>query len=479
MADGKADGNPPRRPAAYVPQFSASTALILRRIRSTSTGTGTGTGLETKPCAPSARSSSSSSSSSGGRRSSLRKDRPPAEDDCQAAASSVQDALLAAAAASASSSSSLKRKRGSRSDAVPDFTQNTMPCPPGMLSSVSAASASARGRPLAVPKEGLVVPRRRSGGSSVGDHSVGPDRSGLGGFHAGEASDVARTRYFMQKSRTHLLDVLSFCDQLHPQLLVDVMVSVSKKHPDLPMFDSPDWQKSLHDAHAAPSSRNEPLIKTEPRPTEPPRPTTTTTTTTGTAARHGHTAVNTKARQRQRNSKTAVRRLVLAQNEEEAPLLPPPPPPEEEEQQQQGQEKEQEEEAENEEEKEKKEEAEKESLPPSWPKAGEGLYSKLPPETEDRAILIDDDDGESFSQFMVDKAGKPIVVSVLAVAVKGGQERLDQAADEAQQAVDKVRNNVPGRANHQDDLGEDAEADPAPRRPLSQSKEGFLPFELS
>jgi len=175
----------------------------------------------------------------------------------------------------------------------------------------------------------------------------------------------------MQKERTDLLNILSFCDQLHPHLLVDVMVSVSKKHPDLPIFDSADWQKSFHDS---PDSQTE-RIKTDSRPT-------------GTL-RHGHTVINPKARQRQKNAKRTLRRLILAPNEDDARPVEEAVKYEDEDA-----------------------EGGEDALPPSWPKAGEGLYSTLPLETEDRTFLMDDNDDESFSQFMVDKAGNPIMVCV-------------------------------------------------------------------
>ncbi|KFG87705.1 hypothetical protein MANI_112559 [Metarhizium anisopliae] len=60
------------------------------------------------------------------------------------------------------------------------------------------------------------------------------------------------------------------------------------------------------------------------------------------------------------------------------------------------------------------EDVEEDVLPSTWPKAGQGLYSKLPPETEDRAFLADDNDDESFSHFMVDNLGKPMIVSTCA-----------------------------------------------------------------
>lgn len=56
----------------------------------------------------------------------------------------------------------------------------------------------------------------------------------------------------------------------------------------------------------------------------------------------------------------------------------------------------------------------RDSLPPMWPKAGEGLYAKISPEDEDRAFLLDENDEEAFSHFGVDKFGKQIAIPVSA-----------------------------------------------------------------
>ncbi|KAG5913852.1 hypothetical protein E4U42_000843 [Claviceps africana] len=381
-ADGSADRTSSARPRAYVPQFSASSALILSRIR--------GTKAENKSRVPKGSSQSRGNS--------------PCDDDLLVSAISPTVALPNGAVAhddcdaagvhqhpTTAVSSKLKRKHIPDYD-VPDFTQNTMPFPSGKTSSAFAAPSQSLQPLVSVKDEFQSDARFPMSGSSlwetgtmesfqepklspVADGAVS-EKSELWGFHAGEASDAARTQYFMQKKRADLLNILSVCDQLQPQLLVDVMVSVSKKHPDLPMFDSADWQRSLH---GSPGSQTEP-VKADPRPMGP----------IGTS-RHGHTVTNSKVRQRQKNAKRALRRLILAQHEEEARPA--------------------EEEGEHED-----EEPEEEALPlpPSWPKAGEGLYSKLPLETEDRTFLTDDDDDESFSQFMVDKAGKPIMVSACA-----------------------------------------------------------------
>lgn len=48
-------------------------------------------------------------------------------------------------------------------------------------------------------------------------------------------------------------------------------------------------------------------------------------------------------------------------------------------------------------------------LPPTWARANEGSYSLLSPETEDKLLLVDENDEESFSHFMVDGFGKQIM----------------------------------------------------------------------
>ncbi|KAF4581043.1 hypothetical protein GQ602_007180 [Ophiocordyceps camponoti-floridani] len=52
-----------------------------------------------------------------------------------------------------------------------------------------------------------------------------------------------------------------------------------------------------------------------------------------------------------------------------------------------------------------------ESLPTTWPRAGQGLYAKLASEKEDGALLVDDDDEEAFSHFLVDEFGKQVFVA--------------------------------------------------------------------
>ncbi|KAG6268012.1 hypothetical protein E4U48_004871 [Claviceps purpurea] len=291
---------------------------------------------------------------------------------------------------------------------IPDFTQKTIPFSAHKISSTSAATTPQLPQPLAplaqrAPVIGespsAVQPPRSSDSKSLWERETiefSPEEelssvadgvvsgtSQLGGYPGGVASDLARTQYFMQKNRTDLLKLLSFCDRLRPQLLVDVMVSVSKKHADLPMFDSPDWQKTLHDSL---SSQTESIIKAEPRLLGRVTP------------RHGHTAVNPRARHRQKNAKKALRRLLLSQTTDGAPPAGMKVENLDGDAGEAG----------------VAEKAQKDALPPFWPKAGEGLYAKLPLETEDRRFLMDANDDDAFSQFTLDRAGKPVMVSACA-----------------------------------------------------------------
>ncbi|KAL6904365.1 hypothetical protein GGI43DRAFT_317797 [Trichoderma evansii] len=181
------------------------------------------------------------------------------------------------------------------------------------------------------------------------------------GFWAGQASDTALTEYFYGKKKTDLLNILSFCDQLKPQLLVDIMVSVAKKHPDLPIFDSPTWNaETLSTITTNRIKHSHQSARSTTRP------------------RHGHIILESRTKSKHKISKKMVKMAPIIQAEE-SPLMD-----------------------------------DGDSLPPMWPKAGEGLYAKLSPEDEDRAFLLDDNDEEAFSHFGVDKFGKQIAIPVSA-----------------------------------------------------------------
>lgn len=199
-----------------------------------------------------------------------------------------------------------------------------------------------------------------------------PAKPGLVGFGAGRAPDSSvsqalaavagsinantvakRAEYFDQMRKTDLLNVLSLCDQLKPNLIVDILVSVSKRHPDLPLFDSPDWE-----AHLATPFRIHKSSKHEEKP------------------RHGHVIINSKARPKHKTTKKILKRTRVIEVITTAP------------------------------------EDDEDILPPTWARAGEGLYAKLVPETEDRSLLMDENDEESFSHFSVDGFGKQIMEPV-------------------------------------------------------------------
>ncbi|KNA94376.1 hypothetical protein FOXG_00448 [Fusarium oxysporum f. sp. lycopersici 4287] len=182
---------------------------------------------------------------------------------------------------------------------------------------------------------------------------VVPAKPHLVGFGPGRASDVSRAQYFESMPKTDLLNILSLCDQLKPNLLVDVLVSISKRHPEMPIFDSPDWDSQLLNTSRPPKTKHD----------EKPR--------------HGHVLVNRAAKPKQKTTKKILKRTRVIEVITSAP-----------------------------------EEDNVDILPPTWAKAGQGLYSQLLPDTEDRSLLMDENDEESFSHFLVDGAGRQIMEPV-------------------------------------------------------------------
>ncbi|KAH7328738.1 hypothetical protein B0I35DRAFT_418201 [Stachybotrys elegans] len=184
---------------------------------------------------------------------------------------------------------------------------------------------------------------------------VAPAKPELVGFGAGSSSDKARVEYFHGKKKTDLLNILSFCDQLKPQLLVDLLVSVSKKHPELPMFESPDWEASLPSKVRSQASAGPGGSQVGDRPRQQAQP---------------------PSQRIKQKVKTHKKTMKIPRNTEPQAngLLDVEDP-----------------------------------LPPTWHKAGEGLYARLVPENEDRSFLTDCNDEEAFSQFMVDRMGRQVV----------------------------------------------------------------------
>ncbi|KEY74097.1 hypothetical protein S7711_05349 [Stachybotrys chartarum IBT 7711] len=260
-----------------------------------------------------------------------------------------------------------KRKRSSGPEPV-DFTQSTISFP--ILPPLAPAAAKAAVVPASPSASDFKAKKRSRLEEENPDRrheieqlrmrrlsklpaGVVPPKAELVGFGAGSASDRLRTEYFLGKRKTELLNILSFCDQLQPQLLADILVSVSKRHPDLPIFDSPDWEAQLKGTSRSNPSTNA-LASSKSRQSLHP----------------------TKPKQKSKAVKKLLKPSRTAEAQEEV-----------------------------------QPEAE-DALPATWRRAGEGLYARLVPEVEDRKFLVDDNDEEAFSQFMVDKLGKQIVEPV-------------------------------------------------------------------
>ncbi|RDA96023.1 hypothetical protein CP533_5804 [Ophiocordyceps camponoti-saundersi (nom. inval.)] len=220
-----------------------------------------------------------------------------------------------------------------------------------------------------------------------------PAKPHLVGFLAGQASESEernkRIEYFRGKKRTDLLNVLSLCDQLKPRLLVDVLVSVSKKHSDLPMFDDPSWRWNLPSSKPSPQqnpNRPRPSLvsstdKVFKRPRGRPRNSTKQTTVSETPPQAEMRPVDKRSGAgdaAQGKDALAASPYRVASNSDLSIAV-----------------------SEN-------------SLPPTWPRAGQGLYAKLPPEDDDRSFLVDGNDEEAFSHFLVDKLGRQVLISACA-----------------------------------------------------------------
>ncbi|KAF5125589.1 hypothetical protein E5D57_010277 [Metarhizium anisopliae] len=226
----------------------------------------------------------------------------------------------------ASISSSLKRKRDPESEA-PDFTQSTIACPESMVHSHSKVIASAQ--------------------PSTAESST--PKTALGNLHSSiSLSGQAAVENIREKRLSAITDGISPAKS-------ELVGFYAGQASDIvrPISRSLDAQIAAAVRRARPAGR----------------------------PRHGHTVLNPKSRQRQKNAKKALKRLIRAEHEVDTP---------------------------------EDEDVEEDVLPSTWPKAGQGLYSKLPPETEDRTFLADDNDDESFSHFMVDNLGKPMIVSTCA-----------------------------------------------------------------
>ncbi|KAL2212342.1 hypothetical protein CC79DRAFT_367588 [Sarocladium strictum] len=201
---------------------------------------------------------------------------------------------------------------------------------------------------------------------------VVPAKPSLVGFRGGDASSAARSQYFSDITPTDLLNIISFSNQLKPQLLVDLLVSISKRHPDLPIFDSPDWA-----SHLPPLPPSSHYHHSSHRPRVLPKPQIN-------RPRHRD---NNQAKTKQRSSKAGGTKKMPKPPTRlrEVPVEASQPA---------------------------EEEVVEDVLPPTWKPAGQGMYALLPLETDDRSFMTDANDEESFSHFMVDKSGHQIIAPV-------------------------------------------------------------------
>lgn len=239
-----------------------------------------------------------------------------------------------------------------------DFAQESIPFrPPYEPADESGQIPDA---PAELTREEVIEAKRQEWLAGLPE-GVAPAKPELVGFPAGpEASASTLTNYFYSKSKTDLLNILSFSDQLEPQLLVDLFVAVAKKHPELPIFDAPDWEDKVREQEVIKAAA---LAAAQARARAHQR------------ARHGHTLLNPRMRQKRKGVRKIVKIATTAESAGKTIVI-------------------QEEESE-----------EEDLLPPTWPKAGEGLYAQLPFEDRDTLYLAGDGDDEAFSHFMVDGLG--------------------------------------------------------------------------
>lgn len=157
-------------------------------------------------------------------------------------------------------------------------------------------------------------------------------------------------------SRRDLLNLLAFCDKLRPNLLADLLVTATKKHSDLPIFHSPDWATQI-----ANSSNTRPrTLGIDPGSGKRSVQNSPTTSFRNSSKPATNSAASTPAvKQAAPPNQTQTIDGTDAWDDDD------------------------------------------DFLPPSWPKEGEGMYSALPPESEDLDHLVDEDEDGAFQGFMV------------------------------------------------------------------------------
>lgn len=247
-----------------------------------------------------------------------------------------------------------------------DFTQESIPFRPPLVPVVEDDLMT--DTPPEISREEAIEAKRREWLAGLPE-GVLPAKLELVGFAAGpEAQASSLTNYFYGKPKTDLLNILSFCDQLKPQLLVDLFVSISMRYPELPIFNAPDWEEKVREEEAARIAARA-AVQAKNRIHQ--------------RSRHGHTLLNPRMRQKRKGIRTIVKVSTTTTGEQTSKTVIL---------------------------REESEEVE-DVLPPAWPKAGEGLYATLSLEDEDTLYLTDEGDDDAFSHFMVDRLGNLTVLA--------------------------------------------------------------------
>jgi hypothetical protein len=163
------------------------------------------------------------------------------------------------------------------------------------------------------------------------------------------------SQYFSTLKEGELLELLSFCNRLRSGLLVDIMASICKKHPNFPVFNSPDWAAVLGGASSL-------------------------TSQSGNVLSGGHIQSPNGRKPKSRTKSTILRKHLKPIALDDITV------------------------------------SYEDVLPPDWPtKPGQGAYSKLAPERSDQ-FLYDPCDEEAFSHFQVNADGSILGDQIVAMA---------------------------------------------------------------
>ncbi|KAL5614895.1 uncharacterized protein BROUX77_000732 [Berkeleyomyces rouxiae] len=235
----------------------------------------------------------------------------------------------------------------------------------------------------------------------------------LVGFGPGETNEDMRFDYFSSLDRGDQLSLLAFCDKLQPNLLAEVLTTISSRYPALALFSSPDWANravsgqpfsSLPVTDASPASVSGATlpnnVRTQPgsRRARLHTPLRKHLVNTVALSRKPDTRVYIPRRDlealRKRSEPAANSNAALSANQTPAtPAL------------------------ESSKSVTPTDDEEVDALPATWPRPGHGLYAKLLSETVDAKHLLDPHDTIAFHHFTVDQRGKLLPKMAVAALV--------------------------------------------------------------